>query len=247
MKFTLSWLKDHLDTDAPLETIVDAMVRVGLEVETVEDPGARLAAFTIGEVIEAEKHPEADKLKVCKVATKDGVLQIVCGAPNARVGLKVAYAPVGAYVPGIDVTLTKAKIRGVESHGMMCSARELELGDDHDGIIEAPGDAEIGAPVAAVLGADDPAIDFEVTPNRPDTNGVGGVARDRACPRRLRLPNRDPPRFPVRRGERLPRLRRPAHSRRSKRAFAGLAAAAPEGDRPQAHQCARRRHQLSHL
>lgn len=181
MKFSLSWLKDHLETSASAAEIADAMVRVGLEVEEIDDPAERLKAFTIGEVIEAEKHPQADKLRVCKVATKDGVLQIVCGAPNARAGIKIAYAPVGAYVPGIDVTLTKAKIRGVESHGMMCSARELELGEDHDGIIEAPADAAIGAAVAAALGKDDPVIDFEVTPNRPDTNGVAGVARDLAA------------------------------------------------------------------
>ncbi len=181
MKFSLSWLKRHLDTTASLDEIVETMIAVGLEVEEVEDPRERLAAFTIGEVLEAEPHPDADKLRVCKVATKDGEMQIVCGAPNARAGIKVAYAPVGAYVPGIDVTLSKAKIRGVESHGMMCSSRELELGDDHDGIIEAPLDAAVGASVAEVLGHTDPVIDFEVTPNRPDTNGVDGVARDLAA------------------------------------------------------------------
>ncbi|WP_428407539.1 phenylalanine--tRNA ligase subunit beta [Hyphococcus sp.] len=181
MKFTLSWLKEHLDTNASLDEIVETMVAVGLEVEEVENPEERLSAFTIGEVISAEPHPDADKLRVCKVATKDGEMQIVCGAPNARAGIKVAYAPVGAYVPGIDVTLSKAKIRGVESHGMMCSARELEMGDDHDGIIEAPASAKVGDPVAKVMGANDPVIDFEVTPNRPDTNGVNGVARDLAA------------------------------------------------------------------
>ena len=181
MKFTLSWLKEHLETDAPLDEIVEAMVAVGLEVESVDNPADRLAAFTIGEVLEAEKHPDADKLKLCKVATKDGEKQIVCGAPNARAGIKVAYAPVGAYVPGIDLTLKKAKIRGVESLGMMCSAREMELGDDHDGIIEAPAEAIVGDPIAGWLGVDDPVIDFEVTPNRPDTNGVAGVARDLAA------------------------------------------------------------------
>ncbi len=181
MKFTLSWLKEHLETSASLAEIVEAMVAVGLEVEHVDDPAERLKAFTIGEVLEAEKHPEADKLRVCKVATKDGVLQIVCGAPNARKGIKIAYAPVGAYVPGIDVTLTKAKIRSVESHGMMCSAREMMLGDDHDGIIEAPAEASVGDPIAFWLGANDPVIEFEVTPNRPDTNGVAGVARDLAA------------------------------------------------------------------
>jgi phenylalanyl-tRNA synthetase beta chain len=181
MKFTLSWLKEHLETDASLDDIVAAMVSVGLEVEAVENPAERLAAFTIGEVLEAEKHPDADKLKVCRVATKDGEMQIVCGAPNARAGIKIAYAPVGAYVPGIDVTLKKAKIRGVESFGMMCSAREMELGDDHDGIIEAPAEAKVGDPIAGWLGVNDPVIDFEVTPNRPDTNGVNGVARDLAA------------------------------------------------------------------
>ncbi|WP_375205012.1 phenylalanine--tRNA ligase subunit beta [Hyphococcus sp.] len=181
MKFTLSWLKEHLETNASLDEIVETMVAVGLEVEEVENPEERLSAFTIGEVLSAEPHPDADKLQVCKVATRDGEMQIVCGAPNARAGIKVAYAPVGAYVPGIDVTLSKAKIRGVESHGMMCSVRELELGDDHDGIIEAPVSAKVGEPVAKVMGANDPVIDFEVTPNRPDTNGVDGVARDLAA------------------------------------------------------------------
>lgn len=181
MKFTLSWLKEHLETDASLDEIVETMVAVGLEVESVEDPAERLKNFTIGEVLHAEKHPDADKLRVCRVATKDGEKQIVCGAPNARAGIKVAYAAVGTYVPGIDITLSKAKIRGVESFGMMCSARELEMGDDHDGIIEAPVNAEVGAPVSEVLGVNDPVIDFEVTPNRPDTNGVNGVARDLAA------------------------------------------------------------------
>ncbi len=181
MKFTLSWLKEHLETEASLDEIVETMVAVGLEVESVDSPADRLAAFTIGEVLEAEKHPDADKLKLCKVATKDGAMQIVCGAPNARVGIKIAYAPVGAYVPGIDVTLKKAKIRGVESFGMMCSVRELELGDDHDGIVEAPAEAKVGDPVADWLGTNDPVIDFEVTPNRPDTNGIDGVARDLAA------------------------------------------------------------------
>ncbi|MEM9704570.1 MAG: phenylalanine--tRNA ligase subunit beta [Pseudomonadota bacterium] len=181
MKFTLQWLKNHLDTDASLSDIAEAMTAVGLEVESIDNPVERLSAFSIGEVLAAESHPDADRLKVCRVATRDGEQQIVCGAPNARAGIKVAYAPVGSYVPGIDVTLTKAKIRGVESFGMMCSARELEIGDDHDGIIEAPAEASVGDAVSAWMGADDPVIDFEVTPNRPDTNGVDGVARDLAA------------------------------------------------------------------
>ena len=180
MKFTLSWLKKHLETDASIDDIAAAMVKVGLEVEEIENPADRLAAITVGYVKHAEKHPDADKLKVCTVDTKEGELQIVCGAPNAREGIRVAFAPVGTYVSGIDVTLTKAKIRGVESFGMMCSARELELGQDHDGIMELP-EVPVGTPLADVLGLDDPVIDFEVTPNRPDTNGVDGVARDLAA------------------------------------------------------------------
>ena len=182
MKFSISWLKEHLDTDASLNEIVDAMTMAGLEVEAVEDPAEKLAAFSVAKCVEAQKHPNADRLQVCTVETKDGVKQIVCGAPNARAGIWVIYAPVGSYVPGIDVTLKKAKIRDVESLGMMCSARELEAGDDHDGIIELAGDDwEIGGEAAAALGLNDPVIDFEVTPNRPDWLGVRGIARDLAA------------------------------------------------------------------
>ncbi|MGV6820833.1 MAG: phenylalanine--tRNA ligase subunit beta [Parvularcula sp.] len=181
MKFTLSWLKKHLDTDASLDDIIATMVKVGLEVESIENPADRVRGISVGHVLTAEKHPDADKLKVCTVATCDGEKQIVCGAPNARAGIKVAYAPVGTYIAGIDVTLSKAKIRGVESLGMMCSARELELGDDHDGIMELSADAAIGTDLAELLDLNDPVIDFEVTPNRPDTNGVDGVARDLAA------------------------------------------------------------------
>ncbi|GLQ23938.1 phenylalanine--tRNA ligase beta subunit [Algimonas ampicilliniresistens] len=182
MKFTLSWLKEHLDTDASLSEIVDAMTMAGLEVEEVIDPAAALSAFTVGHVLAAEKHPDADKLKVCRVATKDGEQQIVCGAPNAREGLYVAFAPLGTYIPGADFSLDKKprKIRGIESFGMMCSADELDLGEDSDGIIELP-KAEVGAPIADVLGLNDPVIDFEVTPNRPDWLGVRGIARDLAA------------------------------------------------------------------
>lgn len=192
MKFTLNWLKEHLESEASLDQIVESMIAVGLEVEDVHDPSEKLAAFTIGEVLEAAPHPDADKLKVCKVKTRDGVLQIVCGAPNARAGIKIAFAPVGSYVPGVDLTLKKAKIRGVESCGMICSAREMELGDDHDGIIEAPAEAKVGDPIAGWLGAEDPVIDFEVTPNRPDTNGVSGVARDLAAAGLGKLISRPP-------------------------------------------------------
>ena len=186
MKFTLSWLKQHLDTDAPVGTIVEAMTMAGLEVEEVTDPAADLAAFTVGHVLSAEKHPDADKLQVCRVATADGEKTVVCGAPNARAGLHVAYAGLGTYIPGADFSLdTKPrKIRGVESFGMLCSADELgplvSGGEDSDGIIELP-EAAVGTPVAEVLGLDDPVIDFEVTPNRPDWLGVRGIARDLAA------------------------------------------------------------------
>lgn len=181
MKFSISWLKKHLATDADLETITNMMVKIGLEVEEVENPAERLSAISVGHVLHAEKHPDADKLKVCRVATNQGEQQIVCGAPNARAGLKVAFAPVGTYIAGLDVTLSKAKIRGVESFGMMCSARELELGEDHDGIMELASDAEVGTALVDLLELDDPVIDFEVTPNRPDTNGIDGIARDLAA------------------------------------------------------------------
>ncbi|WOI53284.1 phenylalanine--tRNA ligase subunit beta [Parvularcula sp. LCG005] len=181
MKFTLSWLKKHLQTEASLDDIAKTMVKVGLEVEEIENPADRLSAITVGHVVAAEPHPDADKLQICTVETKDGAMQIVCGAPNARKGIKVAYAPVGTYIAGLDITLSKAKIRGVESLGMLCSSRELEVGEDHDGIMELPADATVGTPLADILGLDNPVIDFEVTPNRPDTNGVTGVARDLAA------------------------------------------------------------------
>jgi phenylalanyl-tRNA synthetase beta chain len=182
MKFTISWLKEHLDTDASLDEIVDAMTMAGLEVESVENPAEKLAAFTVGKVLSAEQHPDADRLRVCRVETFEGEKQIVCGAPNARAGIWIAFAPVGAYVPGIDVTLKAAKIRGVESFGMMCSSRELEIGEDHDGIMELSGDdLAIGQLVSDVLDLNDPVIDFEVTPNRPDWLGVNSIARDLAA------------------------------------------------------------------
>lgn len=183
MKFTLSWLKEHLETDATIDQVVEAMTLAGLEVEAVENPAEKLAAFSIAKVKTAEKHPDADKLKVCTVETKDGEKQIVCGAPNARAGMTVAYAPLGAYIPGLDFSLDKKprKIRGVESSGMMCSSKELEMGDDHDGIMDLDADLEMGAPLADALGLNDPVIDFEVTPNRPDWLGVNSIARDLAA------------------------------------------------------------------
>lgn len=183
MKFTRSWLKEHLDTDASIEAIAEAMTLAGLEVEAIENPAETLSAFSIAKVLKAEKHPDADKLKVCVVQTRDGTMQIVCGAPNARADMTVAYAPMGAYIPGTDFSLDKKprKIRGIESSGMMCSATELELGDDSDGIMDLDPSFEMGAPLADALGLNDPVIDFEVTPNRPDWLGVNGIARDLAA------------------------------------------------------------------
>ncbi|NNM77395.1 phenylalanine--tRNA ligase subunit beta [Sphingomonas sp. ID1715] len=181
MKFTLSWLKDHLDTDASLDEIVATLTRIGLEVEGVENPAEKLAAFRIAKVLTAERHPQADKLQVLSVDAGDGPMQVVCGAPNARAGLVGVFGAPGAYVPGSGITLKVAAIRGVESRGMMCSARELELGEDHDGIIELAADAPVGASFAAWSGFDDPVIDIAVTPNRQDCMGVRGIARDLAA------------------------------------------------------------------
>jgi len=183
MKFTYSWLKEHLDTDLSLDQLDEAMTMAGLEIEEIENPAARLAAFTVAHVTDAQPHPDADKLRICTVNTKDGVKQIVCGAPNARAGMTAIYAPLGAYIPGLDFSLDKKprKIRGVESHGMLCSTKELEAGEDHDGIADLDGDWAVGTPAAEALGLDDPVIDFEVTPNRPDWLGVYGIARDLAA------------------------------------------------------------------
>ena len=183
MKFTLSWLKEHLKTDANVDDVVEAMTLAGLEVEDVINPAEDLAAFSIAKVKSADKHPDADKLKVCTVDTKDGEMTIVCGAPNARAGMTVAYAPMGAYIPGADFSLDKKprKIRGVESSGMMCSSKELNLGDDHDGIMDLNDNLEMGMPLAEALQLNDPVIDFEVTPNRPDWLGVNSIARDLAA------------------------------------------------------------------
>ncbi|MDQ0838544.1 phenylalanine--tRNA ligase subunit beta [Sphingomonas faeni] len=181
MKFTLSWLKQHLETTATLDQIVEALTRIGLEVEGVENPGEKLAAFKIAKVLSAERHPQADKLQILSVDAGNGPLQVVCGAPNARAGLVGVFGAPGAYVPGLDVTLKLASIRGVESNGMMCSTRELELGEDHDGIIELPEDAPIGTPYPDYAGLTDPVIDVAITPNRQDCMGVRGIARDLAA------------------------------------------------------------------
>jgi phenylalanyl-tRNA synthetase beta chain len=209
VKFTLSWLKQHLDTDAGIAEIAEAMTMAGLEVEEIIDPAAKFAAFTAARILESKQHPNADKLQVCQVETKDGVKEIVCGALNARAGLVTIYAPIGTYIPGSGITLAEKPVRGVVSHGMLCSEAELALDGDvfglrvgrfdawagrakalgvdqaaalaDGGIAELPDDVKVGAPLAALLGLDDPVIDFEVTPNRPDWNGVMGIARDLAA------------------------------------------------------------------
>jgi phenylalanyl-tRNA synthetase beta chain len=181
MKFTLSWLKDYLDTDAPLDVILEKLTDVGLEVEGVEDRAALYAPFKVVEVMEAVQHPNADRLRVCQVKTETGMIQVVCGAPNARAGMKAILAPEGSYVPGLDITMKKTKIRDVESNGMMASAREMKIGDDQNGIIDLPFDTPIGTPLAKIFGLDDPVIEINVTPNRPDCAGVRGVARDLAA------------------------------------------------------------------
>jgi phenylalanyl-tRNA synthetase beta chain len=181
MKFTLSWLRDYLDTDASVAEIADKLTSLGLEVEGIENPAEKLAPFVVAEVLSAERHPQADKLQVLQVDAGNGPMQVVCGAPNARAGMKGVFGPPGAYVPGSDFTLKVAAIRGVESNGMMCSERELELGTGHDGIIELPDDAPVGQSYAAYAGLEDPVFDIAVTPNRPDCFGVRGIARDLAA------------------------------------------------------------------
>ena len=179
MKFTLSWLKTHLETDATVGQIVNAMTMAGLEVEHVEDPAAKLGAFSVARVIEAVQHPNADRLRVCQVETKDGRKEIVCGAPNARAGLFTVYAPIGTFIPGSGITLEPRAVRGVVSNGMLCSAAELQTAEESDGILELA-EAPVGTPAAEALGLE-AVIDFEVTPNRPDWLGVAGIARDLAA------------------------------------------------------------------
>ncbi|NEV79908.1 phenylalanine--tRNA ligase subunit beta, partial [Rhodopseudomonas sp. BR0C11] len=183
MKLTLSWLKDHLDTDEPLEKLADKLTMIGLEVEGIEDKAKVLAPFIIAKVLTAAKHPNADKLQVCTVDVGDGgaPVQVVCGAPNARAGLVTVFAPPGTYIPAKDFTLGIGNIRGVESRGMLCSAAELEISEDHDGIIELPADAPVGTPYAAWAGLGDPVLDINLTPNRQDCAGVHGIARDLAA------------------------------------------------------------------
>ena len=181
MKFTLSWLRTHLDTDATLEQITDRLTGIGLELEGVTDPGQALRPFRVAHIIEAVQHPNADRLRACTVDAGDGPISVVCGAPNARTGLKVVFAPPGSVIPGSGVTLKVGEIRGVVSAGMLLSRREMGLGEDHDGIVELPEDAPIGTSYPDYAGLDDPVIDISVTPNRGDALSVRGVARDLAA------------------------------------------------------------------
>lgn len=181
MKFTLSWLKRHLDTDASLEEICETLTAIGLELEGLDNPAETFAPFKVVYVESAERHPDADKLQICQVKTETGTIQIVCGAPNARAGMKAILAPEGTYVPGIDMTMKKAKIRGVESCGMLVSEDEMGMEPTNDGIIDVEGDFEIGTPMADVFGLNDPVIEINLTPNRADCAGVRGIARDLAA------------------------------------------------------------------
>jgi phenylalanyl-tRNA synthetase beta chain len=183
MKFTLSWLKDHLDTDTPVEQLADKLSSMGLEVESIDDPGKTLAPFTIARVLEANQHPNADRLRVCKVDTGTGVVEVVCGAPNAKSGMIGVFAPIGTYIPGTGITLEAKPVRGVVSGGMLVSERELELSDDHEGVIELDASfaGRLGQRYADVMGLSDAVFDVKLTPNRPDCTGVRGIARDLAA------------------------------------------------------------------
>ena len=193
MKFTLSWLHEHIDTDAPLQEIADTLTMIGLEVEAIEDKAKALGAFTIARVISAEQHPNADRLRVCIVDTGSGdPVQVVCGAPNARTGMIGVFSPPGSFIPGKNITLGVGTIRGVESRGMLVSAAELQLSDDHDGIIELPADAPIGKSYAAYAGLGDAVVEINLTPNRPDCTGVHGIARDLAAADKGVLKDRSP-------------------------------------------------------
>jgi len=181
MKFTFGWLREHLDTEASVKEVVERLTMIGLEVAGIHDRAKELEGFVVGRVVEARRHPDADKLSICKVDDGSRVVEVICGAPNARTGLVGVFAAAGSYIPGTGVTLKPTKIRGVVSHGMLLSEKEMNLSDDHQGIIELPEDAPLGAPAVEVMGLADPVIEIEVTPNRGDCLGVRGIARDLAA------------------------------------------------------------------
>jgi phenylalanyl-tRNA synthetase beta chain len=241
MKVTLDWLKQHIDTDASLDTIVETLTRIGLEVEGVENPGATLAAFRVAKVLNAAPHPQADKLQVLSVDAGDGPLQVVCGAPNARAGLVGVFGAPGATVPSNGMVLKVAAIRGVESNGMMCSTRELELGEEHDGIIELPADAPIGMAYPDYAGLNDPVIEVNVLPNRPDCMGVRGIALDlvAAGSGRGRRPRRADRRY-----RRLSGFLRAGRHRPRQWHRARMDAPPPDRDRPAVDLDAGRHYQL---
>lgn len=181
MKITLNWLRDHLETTATLDEITERLTALGLEVDGVDNPAAKFAPFVIAHVVSAEQHPNADRLRVCVVDTGAERVQVVCGAPNARTGMKGVFAPAGSYIPGTGLELKQGVIRGVESNGMLVSEREMGLSDEHEGIIDLPADAPVGTPFAAFMGLDDPVIEIALTPDRGDCAGVRGIARDLAA------------------------------------------------------------------
>jgi len=181
MKLTLSWLKEHLDTPADSAELARRMTALGLEVESVVDRAKDYAPFVVGYVIEARQHPNADRLRLCLVDTGKEQVQVVCGAPNARTGMKGVFAPAGSHIPGTGLDLKAGVIRGEASNGMLCSMREMGLGQEHDGIIDLPADTPIGKPFAEVMGLDDPVFDVKVTPDRADCLSVAGIARDLAA------------------------------------------------------------------
>ena len=181
MKFTLAWLKEHLDTDQPLGALADKLTMIGLEVERIEDKAKQFAPFVIARVVDAKQHPNADRCaSAWSIPATGDPVQVVCGAPNARAGMKGVFAPPGAFIPGKNITLGVGKIRDVESRGMLVSEAELQISDNHEGIIDLPDDAPVGEPYAKYAGLDDPVIEINLTPNRPDCTGVHGVARDLA-------------------------------------------------------------------
>ncbi|MDH3664417.1 MAG: phenylalanine--tRNA ligase subunit beta, partial [Alphaproteobacteria bacterium] len=180
MKFSVPWLKEHLETEATVEEIAEKLTALGLEVDSVE-AGADLSAFTVAEIVGLRRHPDAERLNLCEVDTGKGKVEVVCGAPNVHLGLKGVFAAVGTVIPESGQALKRAVIRGVESQGMLCSARELGLGEDHDGIIELPADAEVGRSAADVMSSEGPVIDIDITPNRSDCFGISGVARELAA------------------------------------------------------------------
>ena len=181
MKFTLGWLKDHLDTSSDLETIENTLTNIGLEIESLDDPSKIYKDFTVAKVLKVKQHPNADRLKVCEVETINGTFQVVCGAPNARSGMLGIFAPESSFIPGTSLHLKKSKIRGVESCGMLVSEKEMCLSDDHEGIIEVDASRNIGENFSQLFHLDDPVIEVNITPNRPDCLSVRGIARDLAA------------------------------------------------------------------